>query len=123
MHRLLLLAVFAFLIPFNDAARAQDKPGLAQALETLKPRLIGPANMSGRIVDVAVYDKEPRIQYIASATGGLWRTSNHGITFTPVFDRQSAVSLGAVAVHQANPDIVWVGTGEGNPRNSVSWGD
>jgi photosystem II stability/assembly factor-like uncharacterized protein len=122
MHRTFPLAVALLLIPLH-ISHAQDGANLAQALQTLRPRSIGPANMSGRIVDVAVYEKEPRIQYIASATGGLWRTSNHGVTFTPVFEQQSTVSLGAVAVCQANADVVWVGTGEGNPRNSVSWGD
>ncbi len=115
------LAALCLLAP--APLRAQEGPGLAQALEILKPRLIGPANMSGRIVDVAVYEKEPRIQYVASATGGLWRTDNLGTTWTPVFDRAPTVSLGAVAVCQSDPDRVWVGTGEANPRNSVSWGD
>ncbi len=121
--RLPLLLAILFLQPFESPAHAQESPGLTQALQALKPRLIGPANMSGRIVDVAVYDKEPRIQYIASASGGLWKTINHGVTFKPVFDRQSTVALGAVAVNQANHHIVWVGTGEANPRNSVGWGD
>jgi photosystem II stability/assembly factor-like uncharacterized protein len=120
---LVCLLTVICLAPIHRPAHAEDAPPLAQALRTLKPRLIGPANMSGRIVDVAIYEKEPRIQYIASATGGLWKTVNHGVTFKPVFERQSTVSIGAVAVNQANPDIVWVGTGEGNPRNSVSCGD
>lgn len=123
MHRVLPFTVALLFVFANHTARADEPPGLAQALQTLKPRSIGPANMSGRIVDVAVYEKQPRIQYIASATGGLWRTDNHGVTFAPVFDRAGTVSLGAVAVSQSDPDIVWVGTGEGNPRNSVSWGD
>jgi photosystem II stability/assembly factor-like uncharacterized protein len=123
MYRTLLVAALGFFVAFNHAALAQDSSGLAQALRTLKPRSIGPANMSGRIVDVAIYEKEPRIQYIASATGGLWRTTNHGVTFTPVFERDTTISLGAVAVNQANADIVWIGSGEGNARNSVSWGD
>src|SRR5438094_1903846 len=115
-----VIASIVLLATFLSPARGQEAPGLAQALTALKPRSIGPANMSGRIVDVAVYEKEPRIMYVASAAGGLWKTSNHGTTFTPVFERETAVALGAVAVHQADPDLVWVGTGEGNPRNSVS---
>ncbi len=74
MCRILPL-IALLLVPCNLTARADEPLGLAQALQTLKPRSIGPANMSGRIVDVAVYEKEPRIQYIASATGGLWKTS------------------------------------------------
>src|SRR5205814_7502518 len=71
----------------------------------------------------AVYEKEPRIMYVASASGGLWKTVNNGTTFQPVFERETAIALGAVAVCSTNPDLVWVGTGEANPRNSVSWGD
>src|SRR5260370_795729 len=114
-----LFALLGILAP----ARSQEAPTVAQALTALKPRSIGPANMSGRIVDVAVYEKEPRIMYVASASGGLWKTTNQGTTFKPVFERETTIALGAVAVHQSNPDLVWVGTGEGNPRNSVSWGD
>lgn len=122
MIRRTLLVLFA-LLSILAPARGQEAPAVAQALTVLKPRSIGPANMSGRIVEVAVYDKEPRFMYVASASGGLWKTTNHGTTFKPVFERETTIALGAVAVHQANPDLVWVGTGEGNPRNSVSWGD
>src|SRR5437868_3847800 len=101
-----------------------DPPSLVpQFLNLLKPRSLGPANMSGRITDVAVYDKEPRIMYVAGATGGLWKTTNNGTTWKPVFERAATVALGAVAVAAMNPDIVWIGTGEANARNSVSWGD
>jgi photosystem II stability/assembly factor-like uncharacterized protein len=79
--------------------------------------------MSGRLTDIAVYEKEPRIMYVASASGGLWKTVNNGTTWKPVFEREKTVALGAVAVSQTDPDIVWVGTGEANARNSVSWGD
>jgi photosystem II stability/assembly factor-like uncharacterized protein len=100
--------------------RAQDVP---QFLKALPPRGIGPANMSGRICDVAVYEADPRIFYVASATGGLWKTTNFAATLQPVFEHESSISLGAVAVFQKDPDIVWVGAGEANARNSVSWGD
>lgn len=79
--------------------------------------------MGGRVTDLAVYEKEPRIFYVASASGGLFKTVNGGITFTPTFDRENTISLGAAAVDQNNPDIVYVGTGEGTSRNSVAWGD
>jgi photosystem II stability/assembly factor-like uncharacterized protein len=124
-HRARLLPVITvFALAVSAVAlRADDPSPLPQILKALRPRLIGPANMSGRIVDVAVYEKEPRIQYVASATGGLWKTTNNGQTWKPTFERETTVSLGAVAVCQTNPDLVWVGTGEGNLRNSVSWGD
>ncbi len=79
--------------------------------------------MSGRITDVAVVESKPSTMYVASASGGLWKTVNNGITWTPVFDREATVSLGDVTVAPSNPDVVWIGTGEANARNSVSWGD
>jgi len=86
-------------------------------------RSIGPANMGGRIVDLAVYGPDPDIFYVATASGGLLKTTNNGTTFEHQFDGQSSVSIGDVAVSQSDPNLVWVGTGEENPRNSVSWGD
>jgi photosystem II stability/assembly factor-like uncharacterized protein len=79
--------------------------------------------MGGRIVDVAVVESDPRILYVAAATGGLWKTRDAGESWTPVFDQQPTLSLGAVAVAPSNPRVVYVGAGEANPRNSVSWGD
>lgn len=79
--------------------------------------------MSGRMVELAVYEKEPRIFYAASASGGLWKTENAGLSFTPLFTQETSISLGAVAISQADPNIVWVGTGEDTSRNSVAWGD
>jgi photosystem II stability/assembly factor-like uncharacterized protein len=79
--------------------------------------------MGGRVVDLAIVESRPATLYVATASGGLWKTTNHGATWTPVFEREATVSLGTVAVAQSNADIVWVGTGEANPRNSVSWGD
>ncbi len=95
----------------------------AKFLEPLAPRCIGPANMGGRIVDVAVVEKDPQVMYVATASGGLWKTVDNGDSWTPIFDHQATISLGDVTVAPSNPDIVWVGTGEGNARNSVSWGD
>jgi len=90
---------------------------------SIRPRSLGPTTMGGRIMDLAVYGPEPRIFYIATATGGLWKTVNGGTTTTPVFFRERTVALGAAAVSQTNPDVVWVGTGEGCSRNSSGWGD
>jgi photosystem II stability/assembly factor-like uncharacterized protein len=96
---------------------------IANMLAPLTARSIGPVNMGGRIMDIAVYDKAPRIYFVASASGGLFRTDNAGLSFTPIFDRESSISLGAVAVNQSNPDDIWVGTGEQSSRNSIAWGD
>ena len=86
-------------------------------------RSIGPATMSGRIDDIAVLERDPRIFYIAAATGGLWKTTNNGISLTPVFDSSAMVSIGAVTIPAEDPNLVWVGTGENNNRQSSSWGD
>lgn len=122
MYRAPVLAC-VLLTLFVPAVRAQEASPVPQALSALRPRPIGPANMSGRIAAVAVYEKAPRIQYVGSAGGGVWKTVNAGLTWTPVFDRAGTPSIGAVAVFPTNPDLVWVGTGEANARNSVSWGD
>jgi photosystem II stability/assembly factor-like uncharacterized protein len=102
-------------------ALAQDP--YAPLLSGLKARNIGPANMSGRVTELAVVESKPDTFYVATAGGGVWKTTDAGTSFTPVFDGASTQSVGAVALCQAKPDIVYVGTGEGNPRNSVSWGN
>lgn len=114
----------AVLVAFGfGAARAAEGPGEAALLAALPVRSLGPANMGGRICDVAVVEAKPTTMYVATASGGLWKTVNHGTTWVSVFDQQSTASLGAVAVAPSNPDVVYVGTGEANARNSVSWGD
>ena len=92
-------------------------------VDALNWRSIGPASMGGRIVDVEVVESDPIVFYVATASGGLFKTTNNGTTFQPVFEKEKTVSIGDVAVSVSNPDIVWVGTGEHNARNSVSWGD
>ncbi|HSF16161.1 MAG TPA: hypothetical protein VLK65_11470 [Vicinamibacteria bacterium] len=79
--------------------------------------------MSGRFVDIAVVEDDPYVFYAASATGGVFKTSNNGVTFEPVFENEGTHSVGDIAVHQANPNIVWIGTGERANRQSSSWGD
>jgi photosystem II stability/assembly factor-like uncharacterized protein len=86
-------------------------------------RCIGPASMGGRIVAFSVFDADPNTYWIATASGGLLKTSNNGVTFEHQFDREATVSIGDVCVAPSDRNIVWVGTGENNPRNSVSYGD
>lgn len=86
-------------------------------------RNVGPAGAGGRTVDFAAAGEWPYRIYAATASGGLFKSSNNGVTWEPIFDHQSTNSIGDVAVDPNNPDIVWVGTGEANARNSVSWGD
>lgn len=95
----------------------------SETLNGLRLRNIGPATMSGRVVDLAVVDEDPYTFYIATATGGVWKTTNNGITMKPVFENEATHSIGAIAVHQKDHDIVWVGTGERANRQSSSWGD
>ncbi len=86
-------------------------------------RNIGPANMSGRITAISVYEADPTTYWVATASGGLIKTVNNGVTFEHQFDKESTVSIGDVCVAPSDKNIVWVGTGEANPRNSVSYGD
>ncbi len=88
-------------------------------------RNIGPAVTGTRMVDFAVVERDPRVIYAATASSGLWKTTNAGTTWAPVFEKEGSVSLGGIAVSQSNPDVVWVATGEPNMRNlrSTSRGD
>jgi photosystem II stability/assembly factor-like uncharacterized protein len=113
----LLLLVLCLLFP--DASLGKINPEL---FSNIKPRCIGPANMSGRIGDIDVVIANPRVIYIGTATGGVWKSENSGIDWKPIFDDQPASSIGAVRTYQQNPNIVWVGTGEANPRNSAGVG-
>jgi hypothetical protein len=103
---------------------AQDTVGIPEGwMDQIRWRSVGPANMSGRITAIAVNSKDPKNWWIASASGGLLKTINNGVTFEHQFDDQATVSIGDVQVFQGDPNIVWVGTGEANPRNSASWGN
>jgi photosystem II stability/assembly factor-like uncharacterized protein len=102
-------------------AQDQGMP-VAEQFKSLHFRSIGPATMSGRIADLAVYEANPAIYYTATAHGGLWKTTNNGTTFTPHFQHDGLMSIGAVTISQKNPDLVWIGTGESNNRQSTSWG-
>jgi photosystem II stability/assembly factor-like uncharacterized protein len=116
-------ALIAFLFVQSQPGDGQEKHVFnARIFNVFQARNIGPANMGGRIVDLAVVEKNPDTYYVAAATGGVWKTTDGGSTWAPLTDHFSC-SIGAVAVSQSNPDVVWVGTGEANPRNSVTWGD
>jgi photosystem II stability/assembly factor-like uncharacterized protein len=114
---LILLTLLA--VSTGRAAELAAVP--AAYLEPLAVRPLGPANMGGRITALAVVEARPATLYAGAAGGGVWKTVNNGITWSPVFERRA--SVGAVAVAPSDPDVVWVGTGEANARNSVSWGD
>ena len=90
--------------------------------KNLKPRSIGPAGMSGRVTAIDALYSNPDLIYLGTASGGVWKTENAGSSWQSVFDEQPTLNIGSVAIQQNNPSVVWVGTGEGNPRNSVSIG-
>lgn len=92
-------------------------------LTGLKLRSVGPALMSGRIVGFAVHPENRAKFYIAVASGGVWKTENAGVTWTPVFDNEGSYSIGCVVLDPKNPNVVWVGTGENNSQRSVGYGD
>ena len=127
---ILLLAVFVAAGDWTNlkvrphVLLGQAPPALQSSdLAGLRLRSIGPATMSGRFVDMDVVESNPYTMYVASATGGLFRTSDNGITWTPVFEREAVHSIGDVAIYQPDPNIIWVGTGERANRQSVGWGD
>ena len=116
------LSIFLFLFIMTAAGNIyaqMDDSGTAKAFRW---RNIGPANMSGRISDIEALDNDFTTVLIGSASGGVWKSINAGITWTPIFDTYGAASIGDVAFFQKNPEIIWVGTGEKNPRNSIAWG-
>ncbi|HEX9894742.1 MAG TPA: hypothetical protein VGA78_12510 [Gemmatimonadales bacterium] len=95
----------------------------ATQLAALKARGIGPALMGGRVSDLALHPTDPFTFYVGLATGGVWKTSDNGDTFSPIFDGQPVASIGAVALSPSAGNVVWVGTGEPNDRNSSGWGN
>jgi photosystem II stability/assembly factor-like uncharacterized protein len=110
--------------PAPRAATTVAPPANAAAtLDGLHFRAIGPATPSGRIDDFAVDERNPAIFYVGTATGGVWKTVNNGTTLEPVFDHEGSASIGDVAIAPGDPNVVWVGTGEANNRQSSSWGD
>jgi photosystem II stability/assembly factor-like uncharacterized protein len=107
----------------TSTAGAPDGVLSPEWIKGLNWRSIGPASMGGRITAISVFEADPCLYYVATASGGLLKTVNNGITFEHQFDRESTVSTGDVCVAPSDRNIVWVGTGEANPRNSVSYGD
>lgn len=111
----LAMMLFAALSPLLTQSVPES------AIRNLHIRNIGPAAMSGRVTAIDVQLTTGTI-YAGAASGGLWKSDNEGVAWTPLFDKQPTQSIGAVKVNQQNPDDIWVGTGEGNPRNSQNSG-
>jgi photosystem II stability/assembly factor-like uncharacterized protein len=129
MKRLHLVGIAALVSAFVGQSivtgRAQSGAARSDAgsFDALHFRPIGPASMSGRISDLAVYEANPSVYYVATAHGGVWKTTNNGTTFEAQLQDHGLMSIGDVTISQSNPDLVWVGTGESNNRQSTSWGD
>jgi photosystem II stability/assembly factor-like uncharacterized protein len=114
---------FAALLFLTLPSASQSQDSTDALLREMKWRNIGPAVFAGRIVDVESLDNDFRYVIVASASGGVWKSVNAGTTWEPIFDRYGSASIGDVAIFQKDPNILWVGTGEANNRNSVAWGD
>jgi photosystem II stability/assembly factor-like uncharacterized protein len=121
-HSVVLAAVVLLLtgLPLQSADSQTD---IGSAVANLKYREIGPAVMGGRIADLAVVESKPQIFYVGTASGGLWKTTNHGTTWEPIFDDQPTASIGDVTLAPSNTNVIWVGTGEPQNRQSSPWGN
>lgn len=130
----LLIILLLLITPSIDALaqrkknKKQDKPTVEDPLKDislggLKFRSIGPALTSGRIADLAINPNNTSEFYVAAAAGGVWKTTNAGTTFNPIFENYGSYSIGALAMDPNNSNIIWVGTGENNNQRSVSYGD
>ncbi|MDO5980633.1 VPS10 domain-containing protein [Flavivirga spongiicola] len=115
-----------FVTHFNHAQKRnkeKQQPLDAINLQGLKWRNIGPAVNSGRISEIAVNPNNPFEYYVATASGGVWKTVNAGVDYQPIFDSQGSYSIGYVVIDPNNSNVIWVGTGENNNQRSVAYGD
>jgi len=112
-----LIALAAVSIAASPAAAADDP------FAGFVPRALGPAMTGGRVIAFAIDPLDPDRFYAGLASGGVWKTVNDGVTWTPVFEHEPVYSIGALAIDPKNPAVLWAGTGEGNSTRSVSWGD
>lgn len=137
LRALLSLFLIAVLSPTFAMVQAQQSSDPNQASSDSKPkdplgpekfaglklRSVGPALTSGRIIDFAVHPQNRAHYYAAAACGGVWKTTNSGTTWSPVFEKEGSYSIGTVVLDPKNPSVVWVGTGEDNSQRSVGYGD
>jgi len=117
-------AIFSYSARNAEAqsGEASEAPE-AKALANLRWRSIGPANMGGRVTDITGLPGDPATYYVAGANGGIHKTTNGGVTFRAIFEKQAVYSIGALTIAPSDNNVLWVGTGEGDPRNSASFGD
>ena len=120
MRTTVILGVLIGVTTLAPLANAQKiNPEIFQHIS---PREIGPGGMSGRVTAIDVVLSQPDVIYAGTASGGVWKTTGGGQTWQPIFEQEATASVGALAIDQKNPSIIWVGTGEGNPRNSLNGG-
>ena len=120
---LILISPLAGLSKDKKKAKPQEDLMAKLSLSAMKLRAIGPAVTSGRISDFAVNPKNRSEYYVATSSGGVWKTTNAGTTYQPIFDSQGSYSIGCVTMDPNNHNVVWVGTGENNNQRSVAYGD
>ena len=118
LHSSRLFTLFCLFIGLSTIV-AQDDLSI---FSELQPRSIGPAGMSGRVTSIDVVRHDPNIIYAGTASGGLWKSTSGGVSWQPLFDKEEVASIGVVALDPSNANTIWVGTGEGNPRNSLNGG-
>lgn len=120
----LSISILAQKKPAPAPAKEESKDAFQSSLlSNLKFRSVGPAITSGRIADIAVNPNNHNEYYVGAAAGGVWKTSNAGITFEPIFDGEGSFSIGCIAIDPTNTNVVWVGTGENNNQRVVAYGD
>jgi photosystem II stability/assembly factor-like uncharacterized protein len=119
-----VLIILIYLSPATVVyAKKEINEALTKAVSGLQLRSIGPAFMGGRIADIAVSPTDKSTWYVAVGSGGLWKTSNRGTTWEPIFDSQKSYSIGTVSIDPKQSNIIWVGTGENVSGRHVAWGD
>ncbi len=124
MKRLLLPALVAVLAVTSVISRAQSAPALNEStLAGLELRSLGPGLTTGRVQDVEIDPKNPNVWYVAAAFGGLWKTTNRGLSFEPIFDDHKAFNLCCVVIDPKDSNVVWLGTGENKSQRSAHFGD
>lgn len=121
--RTILVFGFSLLLTSFVYSQNTDLQSIKKASNGLKFRPIGPAVMGGRVADIAVNPQNPSNWYVAVGSGGVWKTTNSGTTWQPVFDNEGSYSIGTVVIDPVNPNTVWVGTGENVSGRHVGWGD
>lgn len=117
------ILILALSIVSHPSEAKESKSTKADILAGIKLRNVGPAFMSGRISDIAIHPNNENTWYVGVGSGGVWKTTNAGTTWTPIFDKEKVYSIGSVTIDPSNPNRIWVGTGENVGGRHSSFGD